>query len=285
MDDIKILETNDSICILPISNVLAFYPVCKVDNELYAYNLYKDNNYFALKEVDTKKDKYNNIDINYLNNNKYLIYNYKGYNLIDNINKKEIKLFNKDNYTINLVYKINNYLLVADYNNEFYFDKFYLINSNNAKVIEIKSEFNISFESIFLGDYKNKVYLLDQKEKKEYLIDIKKEKVKEIDLQIIINGKSKKTTYNKIVNNNLNFIKNNNKYYILEDNILYKKIDNIKIKITNRKVDKIIDYIDKTIYYLSGSELYMYNEYYGEVLLLSNFEWNFNSDNIIYIIK
>ena len=155
----------------------------------------------------------------------------------------------------------------------------------NGKVIEINSEYDISFDSIFIGDYKNKVYLVDKKEKKEYTINIKKEKVEQIDFQIIKNNKVEKTTYNKIINNNLNFISNNNHFYLIQNDILYKKINDIKIKISDKKVSKIIDYIDGTIYYLSENNLYMYNEYEGEVLLLSNFEWNFNNKNIIYIIK
>ena len=285
IDKIKVKGNDQEVCILPESNVINFYPICSSNNELYVYNLSnKDDNFYKLKDIKQENNSYNKIDINYLNNYKYLIYNYKGYYLISNKNKKEIKLFSKDNYNINLVYKLDKYLLVADYNSDYYFHKFYLINSDNGKVTEINMEYDISFDSIFLGDYKNKIYLLDKKEKKEYVINIKKEKVLEIDFQILKNNKLVKTTYNKIINNNLSFIPNENKYYVIENNMLYKKIEDIKIKVTNSIIDKIIDYIDNTIFYISKENLYMYNETYGEVLLLTNFEWNFNN-NGIYVLK
>ena len=285
IDKILINENDNEICILPVSDQIKFYPVCSDGLELYSYNLsQKDNEFYKLNKVKETNDNYNKIDIKYLNDQKYLIYNYKGYYLISNKNKKEIKLFSKDNYNINLVYKLDKYLLVADYNSDYYFNKFYLINSDNGKVTEIKMEYDISFDSIFLGDYKNKIYLLDKKEQKEYLINIKKEKVLETDFQILENNKLVKTTYNKIVNNNLNFLTDINKYYVIEDNTLYKVIENNKVKVTSKSVDKIIDYIDNTIYYLSSFNLYMYNEEVGEVLLLSNYEWNFNN-NGVYVLK
>ncbi len=285
IDKIDIKENGNEICVLPISSKIKFYPVCSDGKDLYAYNISKqDDEFYKIKKIKEINDNYKKIDINYLKDHKYLIYNYKGYYLISDKNKKDIKLFDKDNYNINLVYKLDKYLLVADYNSDYYFNKFYLINSDNGKVTEIEMEYDISFDSVFLGDYKNKIYLLDKKEEKEYVINIKKQKVLEIDYQIVKNNKLVKTTYNKIINNNLNFLFNIDKYYTIEDNVLYKLVEDKKIKVTNRGVDRIVDYIDGTVYYLSEEDLYMYNEYNGEVLLLTNFEWNFNN-NGVFIIK
>ena len=59
----------------------------------------------------------------------------------------------------------------------------------------------------------------------------------------------------------------------------------IIILVTNKDVDKIINENNNTIYYLVDEKLYMYNNIYGEILLISNFEWNFNNTNMIYLYK
>ncbi len=286
INNIKILNINEDICILPESDKLNFYPICSSNNNLYSYNLNNSNhNFYSYKLLNEKEKEYEKINISNINNLNYLIYNYKGFYFINNDNLKNIELFKKDAYNLSLVYKKDEYVLIPDYNSEYVFSKLYLINGTNGKVKEIKTDYQISFNSVFIGDYKNKVYLIDKSEKKEYEINFKKLKIKEVDFQVLDHNKMVKTNYNKIIQDNISFIKNNIKYYNIKDNILYKTINNIDIKITDNKIYTIIDYIDNTIYYLSNGNLYMYNEINGEVLLMHNFEWNFNYKNIIFLIK
>ena len=91
--------------------------------------------------------------------------------------------------------------------------------------------------------------------------------------------------FKDIVNKNLNFLSEDEWEYKLEDNNLYWFVNNTKIKISNQNVTKIIKNDKENIYYLVGDELYMYNYYLGEVLLLTNFEWEFNNNNMIYLDK
>ena len=274
------IESFDN-CILPQSDYLSFYPLCYKDDIIYSYNNQKNNDLFDYQNIDILNDNYNNISINYLNGKKYLIYNYRGFYLLSD--KKEIKLYDKDVYNIDLVYYLNNYVLIPDYNSNYYFEKFYLINMNNGKVDEIKLDKKISFTSIFLGDYENNIYLLDKKEEKEYKIDIRKKKVEETNFYILENNKLVKKNYLTIVNNHLTFNKDNlYKYEIINKN-LYQVIGDNKIKLSNLEVSKIVKNSNDTVYYLVKDKLYMFNHKYGEILLLSNFEWNFNNTNMIFI--
>jgi len=284
--DIKSYSNDLETCIIPTSDKISFYPLCSKDKEIYTINLSNINDIpYKYKNTKIINEEYNKIYINVLNDNSYLLYNYKGFYLISNDMKKEIELFTKDIYSIDLVYQIDNYLVLPDYNQSYFFDKIYLINIDNGKVKEINMDYKISFDSVFLGDYKNKVYLLDKKNEQEYTINIKKNKIEEIDFLILNNNKLEKTTYRDIVNNNLSF-KNNIVYtYKIIDNNLYKIINNTKIKLSNREVTEIIKNDDENVYYLSKDNLYMYNNIYGEILLLTNFEWNFNNTNMIYIYK
>ena len=61
----------------------------------------------------------------------------------------------------------------------------------------------------------------------------------------------------------------------------YKNSDIKKLVIEN--VNNIVRIKDKDIFYLKDSTLYHFNEEIGEEKLISHFEWNFNSNNMIYI--
>lgn len=277
---------DEETCLLPISQHISFYPLCSKNNQLYMYNLseIKNVNYEYLK-IKNLNQEYKNIKINFLNNKSFLIYNYKGFYLINKNITKEIKLFNEDIYTFSLVFEQDNNLIIPDYNQKYYFNTFYIINMNSGKVKKFNFENDISFESEFLGEYKNNIYLIDKKEKKEYKININKEIVEEVPIQLLKNNKLVEVSYQTIVNNNYRFYSNNLYTYEVIDNKLYMKVNEFKIKLSNKNITKIITYENDTVYYLSDENLYMYNYVYGEILLLSNFEWNFNNTNVIYFSK
>jgi len=138
---------------------------------------------------------------------------------------------------------------------------------------------------VFLGEYKSYIYLLDKKEEKEYKISIKKDYIEEIDFMILKNNKLVTTTYQNIVNNNLKFTKDKTYTYEIINEKLYLINDTVKTKVSNQNVQRIVNVISDTVYYISNENLYMFNNIYGEVLLLSNFEWNFNHTNMVYIYK
>ena len=58
-----------------------------------------------------------------------------------------------------------------------------------------------------------------------------------------------------------------------------------KEKILNESPKVIVGQKDDTVYYLKEDKLYMNSPFYGEVLLMSYFEWNFNYQNVIFIKK
>jgi len=285
INEIKLENNKEEICILPVSEIIEFYPLCSNDDSIYTYNLSNTKKFYSYKELNEINKEYNKINIYNYNDLSFLIYNYKGFYLINEDKEKNIKLFNNDVYSIDLIYQKENYLIVPNYNQNYYFNKIYIVNIKNGKFDEIEFDYDISFESIFLGDYKNNIYLLDKKEEKEYRINLKKKKIELIDFQILKDNKMIKSSYKDIIKNNLTFPTNNLLNYEIIDGTLYLITNNSKIKITNKTVDKIIKNNDESIYYLSGESLYMYNNLYGEILLLSNFEWNFNNTNIIYLYK
>ena len=99
---------------------------------------------------------------------------------------------------------------------------------------------------------------------------------------MLVNNKIEKVKYKELQEFNLA----NKKYsYLLKNNILYHKIDDIEIQITDKPVDKVISSTKDSVYYLCKENLYMYNNTEGEVLLITNFEWNFNNTNMIFLYR
>ena len=285
ISNISVSENENYICILPNSDKLELYPICYNNDELVWYNLEDNDIPYTLKTFNKVNDEYNKITIHTQSDDAYLLYNYRGFTYINKDTKLSLSLFNKDIYTMPLYYQYNNYLLIPNYNEEHYFSKFYLIDMKNGKVKEIISEDKISYDTIMLGSYKNKIYFLDKKEKQEYYLNIKKEVIKKIDYQILENNKLVTKTYNDIVNNNLDFLTKNYIDYKIIDNKLYISYLDKDILISEKNISKIVKNDNDVVYYLVGDALYRFDFYHGEVLLLSNFEWNFNSNNMIFITR
>ena len=282
IDNIEEYQNEEETCIIP-SSKLIFNPLCSKDGNVYAYNL-SNLKIENLKEEKIKSlnQKYENIDINYLNNKNYALFNYRGFIYLNNNQKNILNLFNNDLYNIDLLYQMAEYLIIPNYNEKYYFSTIYVIDLKTGTKEEIKLDTKIAFDSLFLGDYKNKIYLLDKKEEKEYRLDLKKKKLEEIDYLILENNKLVKKDYKEIVNKNLNFINKDYPEYIIKDDNLYKVIANNLIKLSSSKVTKIIKVEDDKIYYLQENNLMMHDGI-KEILLLSNFEWNFNNSNMIFI--
>lgn len=277
---------NNENCILPESKYISFYPLCYNDKEVITYNLSNiEIKNFKYQKITKNNIVHDKLNINYLNDTKFLLYNYKGFYYLNNDSIKEIKLFNKDIYSLNLIYQLNEYLIIPDYNQNYFFNKMYILNINTGKVDEIKIDYDISFDSIFLGDYKNNVYLLDRKEQLEYKIKLKKKKIIKSDFVILKNNKLINATYQDIINNNLKFDNTKSETYKIINNKIFQIINNNRILISNKDVSKIIKEDNDTVYYLSKEDLYMYNNIYGEVLIINNFEWNFNTTNMIFLYK
>jgi len=280
--DIQVYKKGQEICILPISNYMDFYPLCSKKKNIYSYNLTKKNDFYTYNKIKKEDKKYKDIIINKLDDTNFLLYNYKGFYIINNDRLKDIKIFEKDVYNIDIIYQLDNYIIVADYNQKYYFNKFYIINMIDGKVKEIDSKIDISFNSIFIGNIKKNIFILDKKEKKEYKINLRNKKIEEINYSYIENNKLKTSSYKDVIkNSNLK----ENKNFKLIDNTLYSVVENIKIKVSNKHVDKIIKEENEKVYYLCDGSLYLYDNFLGEVLLLTNFEWNFKNINMIYIYK
>lgn len=290
INKVEIKEYDNTTCIIPESKKLKLYPLCYQNDEQLSYHLIEKKDLLPseyYKNISSEKSKYNNVKINYLNNKKYYIWNYKGFYVIDGKKNQTINIFDDDIYNIPLSYKINNNILLADYNSKYNFNKFYLIQTKNNKIKEINTDKELSFEAYILGSYKNKVYFMDKKNKKEYEINTKKLSINNMTKsnkgKTLEKDEWKEISINKLSTEEYLFTSFKPYDYQIVNNKLYLIIDNHKIKISNNDVKEIVQIDGETVYYIVNDKLYYYNYIDGEVLIMSYFEWNFNYKNMIYI--
>ena len=286
--NIEIYEYENEVCL----NVNVFnnnYYICSNNDSLKTLDTmstaFLEKYEYKLQESSIL-ETYQNINI-YNKDLTYLIWNYKGYYQINNQNNSTLISFSKDNYNNNLSYQTGNYLVFPDYDSDYYFTKLYIYDIKNNKLNEIDFNFEISYDSYYLGTVNQSVYLLDKKNQNEYEINLKKHSLKKIskeDTALIYNGsKWEEITLTKLINNETKFPINNLYNYILNEGKLYLNIKDYQILITNEEVKKIVYTSNNKVYYLAGDSLYSY-EYLGSSnLLLKYSEWNFNYNNHIFI--
>lgn len=284
INEIKIKEKDNILCITPKSNEITTYPLCYKENVQIDYNLtgldFKDFN----KNIKLTEIKYKDINVNYFNDKTYLIWDYNGFIYLNNKEKKKIEFLNKDIYNLDLVAMVNNYLLIPDYDQEHKFNKIYVIDINKGKIKEWELENEIYFDSYILGTYDKSVFLFDKKNEVEYEIRPDKQKMRKIKYKTLVNEKWQSTTLAKL-KNQVKFTKEHVYNFEVINNKLYLSYinGNNKELISNQKIKDIVFVNNNSVYYLVEDKLYMYNKERGEVLLMNYFEWNFNYQNMIYI--
>lgn len=280
-------EEKNETCILPVSKKIELYPICQKDNQNISYNILNEtSNFYKYGDYEKKNTTFNNLKINTLLNHNYLIWAHNGYYYLSEEEQKEILFLEKESYYNNLAYQINNYLVTPNYDEDYMFETLAIINLKNGKYEKWNLPNKISYNSYYLGNFKNNIYLFDRKNEKEFKINPKNKKMEIISKDgygTIWDSKWKEISTTKLAANNYEFEKNDSINYFINNNNLYMTYDSYDVLITNKKVDKIVDFKNDEVFYLVGDELYLYNPKYGEVLLIKYSEWSFNNINSIFI--
>lgn len=294
IEKITEIVENDTICITLKSDELNIYPQCQKNNQQIDFHLIDENmkekldaTYFI--NQNNTPENYEKITLKNLDDNTYYIWNYKGFYKINKNSKENINLFDKDIYNISNIAKVNDYLLIPDYNSSYYFNKFYLINMKDGKKSTWEFNESIYMDGYYLGSFKNSLYYVDKKMKIEWELIPKKKKMRKVgtedkDGKIYQNGDWEKISMKKLTNENQKFDLPKKYKYFIEDG-LYVSVQTkeSKKKISNRNIKEIVAEINDKVYYISEDSLYYFTEKTGEVEVMSYFEWNFNYKNMIFI--
>ena len=282
--DIDEYQTDDEVCIIPKNKKIIFYPEC-FKNEQISYHIASEKMKEKLQyeeKSQEKKEEHNNMKIyDDIDKNIY-IWNYRGFYRTKE--KDVVNVFNKDIYSPTLITQINNILFIPNYEDDYYFKEVLLLDMETGKQEKWQLPDSIYFDSTILGVYDNKIYLIDKHEKKELEIDIYKKTVNDINNRIYYRG-WQNTTINKLLYQNSLFYGTNPREYIINDNYLYEENENYKKRLTSEKIETIARKYSDSVYYFINNKLYYYDDNQGNVLLIENFEWIFNKDNVIFAIQ
>ena len=274
----------------------------KLDKYVDSINLYNINQYN--KEPSSKKTigsiKYNLHD-NFTNSIAITTYN----GIV--IDGEEIKLFENDVYSNKISTFINNYYVVADYDNKYSFNYFYIVDLKTKEVNKLKSKEDISYDSYIQGIVDNKIYVYDIDNENQHEIDMEKRSINVISSDKYVKyysnkkwEKMNKVKANKeilfdykVLDNNFtkyDYVKESENYYYLfkKDGIFYKLY---RVDKKNTEVYKFIFevpvtnlfYNDNYIYYTYKNKLYYYNDITGLKVVLENSELEFNNTIKYYI--
>lgn len=289
--DINEFVTETEKCILINSNKVRFEPLCVNESGEISYHLVSDEMKEKINYVDNFfGEEINETYFNILTYNtvyqSFYIWNYHGFYVIDKDKQEEITLFNKDIYTPSLIAQVDNYLFVPDYEANYYFNKAYVIDMNSGKVNTWNLSDSIYFDSVILGVYEDSFYLVDKHEKKEWKINIKKQQMEQVGSEsnggIIYQNGFIDVTMNKLVYQDYQFTGILPFTYEI-NNGLYLLYKDYKRQLIKESPTKIIKIDNDVVYYLKNDSLYVYMPSYGEIKLMNYFEWNFNSNNVIFI--
>ena len=318
IDNIYYYEDNKYTCILPVFEGKLYTDImCYNGDYIYNYQqLLGENNKLdeyvkTIKEYDINKYKnketYSLKDtIKFFDNeisNIVSITSYKGLY----INKMPINIFDNDVYKNKISVFIDNYYLIADYNETHEFDQFYLVNLTNNKVEKIKTKESISFDSFVQGIVDNKVYLYDYDNEIQYEIDVYNKKINVVSsreyIKYYTNTKWEKLSKSKVKRNSYfdystlnndftdyDYVKYSNDYYYLlnKNNNTYKlyriKKDKINIVTYIGEVPTLdLNFNNDYFYYKDNNKIYYYSDKTGFKTILEDSEMEFNETIKYYI--
>jgi len=200
--DIKYKQTEKMSCLLPIfiNERIVTDIICHYEDRVYNYtevwgkdteiddyfweSFAYDEEQFADETTNILTDDYISIYLDHVLEKHFLyLNNYRG---IDTINKNNLRryvnvsLFEKDVYNMNLKYLVDEYLVVADYNQDIEFDQFRIVNIKNNNVEDVDLGENVSFNSYIQGRKNKSLYIYDRDEQVQYEFDVNTQRFEKI---------------------------------------------------------------------------------------------------------
>lgn len=334
LKEIYHIKANEYSCIYPIfleekvdTDVICvknniqynYHTIRKEDTQIDSFvNKMKLKGYDATLYVDRKNDIIKqSLYTLYPNNiveNHFVAFNtYKGIQIISNKNEKikSIALFDKDVYNQKLKAITKDYYFIVNYNQNYEFDSFYLVNIENETYKKIELENTISFDSYIQGVIGNDVYLFDKNSNIQYKINTSKNKISVLGdeikgYQIYENGKWETKPLKEVVNReilfdntdeysfgNYKFLgKSNDKYsgyYYYYEKVndgyqIYRANVQSKEQVTYLTTITSIDNVKIAydyIYFIENNEICYYHDLTGVRTLLTYNELQFNK-NLTY---
>lgn len=280
IDKIKVKESDDYLCVKPSIERIKTDYIC-YDGEYKVISLLSDE----AKDEEKKINTYKNVNI-YADDYDYYIWN--GHGITNILTEKEYNFLGEQYYDNNLAYKINNYIIFANYNQKRTFNSFYIFDYKEEEMKEWNFDIDIDYDAFFMGDVEGYIYLFDRKNSLQYKIDVIEKNISvssDNEGALYFDGEWKTKSLKDLKYNDYYMEVDNLYSFILENDKLYLNIDNYKenILLTNKKIIDIVDKTKDEVFYLVEDDIYVYKMGGKETKLLDYFEWNFSYKNKVYI--
>lgn len=286
----KLVEDEKEACVILESKKLEMYPLCIKDDKYVDISLVEmdTNDFFDRDTVKDELQKYDDLKITARKDRNFLVWGQKGYYYIGSNGIEEVMFLDSQSYYNNLAYKIGGLVITPDYDEEYNFDTFFIINLKNGKLSKWETDYTINYNSYYLGSKDGNIYLFDRKDKVEYSINPAKKKIDIVSKDgnsKVWNTEWEMVSSTKLASSDYEFKFERAFDYFIENKVLYKKIRDVdeKIEISKKPVDVILEMNGDEVFYLAGDTLYSYTPRYGEVELATYSEWNFNNKNTVFI--
>lgn len=323
--EINYFKDDEYTCIYPIFKTKETLTdiLCVKDKIIHPYQSIKGQNTNVDKFKESVKEyydekKYENDLSNSLRKDGTIIYrnniipnhyialeNYKGLSIFNEKDVyKKIELFEKDQYKKEISGYYDNKYIVADYNQEYTFNEFYVVDIKSSKQSKIISNNTISLDGYTMSTMEDKMYVYDKNNKEQYTVNLKNNKINKIGntssgIKVYQNNNwetyssydayNKKALFNlyKIVDKKYEEYERVDKlseYYYLykKENDLYKvykkSIQNEEVLtylFTTTNIENVC-YIDNYIYYIDKDKIKFYDGLSSKTVLL-NKELEFNN--------
>lgn len=240
------------------------------------------------------------------------IWNYHGFYIIKKDHVKNLSVLDNDYYENTSGALVGNYYILANTDQDFSYNRLYIIDIENESKDFVDLEIEISKDSYFLGVVGEDVYILDRDKKKEYAFNVKSRKITEVgntdsNARMYYNGKWEDKNIYTVSDNKEVFQTEEkvveleekyhpklaresvNKYYfVTDDNSVYyvmKNDLNTKVLLFQDENMKDVKLVDDNLFFISKNNIVMYNLVEGYRKIVTHNELLYNSKNIYEVIK
>lgn len=242
---------------ISVSGKLSFYNFCVVDDVYYFDNSSLSNDYST---------SYNNVNIYELNDLTYFVWNYDGFIYLSDDGNKFISIFENEIYSPSLITRVGDYLFIPNYDEDYYFSQYVLVDLKNGTYDIVSMDTEINFDMAYTAKTEKTVSIYDKKNDKVFVINVNNETV-EIKNNVTYSDKELSE-----------LVLDENSYFYLKDNNLYYEVSHFNIYLGNVNVSDILYETANSVVFIEDDSLYYFSTTgsYFKILDYSELIFNYN---------